>query len=925
MNEIIGYIREKIADNRWYFVFPSGIVARFWAQATAEYCAIPVANERFIAWDAYKAAIAAARWSSREAVNQALRTLFSAELLHTNASAPFLQSFVNPKFASSYSSFVSHLARILPSLDYIVQTAGTLIESEAYFRDLSLIKTRYTAFLDRHNLYEPSWVRFPFAQSSKQWLLFFPELCEDWEQYCTDLGEVTVIPVDHISPPQRKVPQEIALILAQYRDKFVHFSFSGKEYRWLVLTIRQMLQYIEPYEIAVSVAGSSDSERLVQEFKNYDIPIALHRGTAIPAHPGGRIFGNIARCRAQKWSFKALKTLLLDKSFPWNDEAYGTALLEAGIKYRCLSNWTEKYQAYETDVWEESLYEKSALLFANIPVPAIKEWYRTLKKDINRILNAKRFADLLEAWYIFLNNHCDEQRLNAHTKELFQATQRALYELIDVESEFFSKKSINNAPVFSIFQSYIQEKQYVFAADNTKGVALYDYKVAAGISPLVHFIINVNQYDATVAYSSRTDFLREDHKVLLNIQTRDMSSTFIQAYLFSAAIPIISVSARDFRGSTVYLQNLSHFLTELNAEQLPAYQDPYKEEYTATVSPQSRATRTQIKGWNAYRILKNNALYKDFRIQAIEEPQLRNKIVERLGKQRYFRDKTLEKNSEYIPGYSISPTDLNEYQQCAFKWLLERGLNVSEQQTEIKTISKRELGILYHTVLENLFQKIKESDQRFASTHIVQYTHEYLPAEIDRVLQEAEHREGFFQKSVYAMLKNRIYAYISHYLEQDMDRLDGNIIVGAEYSLKKQYEACDIVLAGTADLVLQYPEGYYSIVDYKTGKIPGKKEICCGNKDIPTNIQMASYIAMIEYQNHNSVEAARFYAIENQKFRFVLEKEAYTRSQYTAEVASVDKAFRHIYDALYQGFYPATPDSAQCLHCAVFAVCRKSY
>jgi len=50
-------ILQRLDDRSAYFVFPSAVPASFWAQRAAETTGKPVALERFIAWDDFKARV----------------------------------------------------------------------------------------------------------------------------------------------------------------------------------------------------------------------------------------------------------------------------------------------------------------------------------------------------------------------------------------------------------------------------------------------------------------------------------------------------------------------------------------------------------------------------------------------------------------------------------------------------------------------------------------------------------------------------------------------------------------------------------------------------------------------------------------------------------------------------------------------------
>ena len=151
---LIEYIAGALPDRRVRFVFPAGIPALFWAREAAKATLKPVATGRFIAWDTFKSRVLSVKQSEKQAINQAIRTLFASNLLQENRQNRILFEYIPPKYADSYTPFISSLSKLLPGLDNILkkrsETASA--ETDAYFADLALIHERYSQFLDEHLL-----------------------------------------------------------------------------------------------------------------------------------------------------------------------------------------------------------------------------------------------------------------------------------------------------------------------------------------------------------------------------------------------------------------------------------------------------------------------------------------------------------------------------------------------------------------------------------------------------------------------------------------------------------------------------------------------------------------------------------------------------------------------------------------------------
>ncbi|MDR2792537.1 MAG: PD-(D/E)XK nuclease family protein, partial [Treponema sp.] len=476
---------------------------------------------------------------------------------------------------------------------------------------------------------------------------------------------------------------------------------------------------------------------------------------------------------------------------------------------------------------------------------------------------------------------------------------------------------------FPVFQSYIQEETYVYESKE-RGIPVYAYEVAAGIAPLVHFIINMNQDDATVVYDGRSSFLREDRKYRLCIQDRDISAEFIKAYLMSAAIPVFTVADRTFSGAAVPHRKLEDILDgEVLQKQLPILPDSYLTEIAVlngitSKAPVSCPSDLQKKGWEAFAIIQKQPEGIDIRTTAITQPDLRLEVEKRLCTQKSERTKKSEDED-----IRLSPSDLDEYLLCPFKWVLQRGLGVREKQTEIETLDQRDLGRLYHSILERLWTRIKEKHGRFQMREKESYK-KYLDEEINQAIERAQNNEGYFQKPLYDMLKPRIKAALEDYLDCDAENLHGKTVVGAEYPLRKTY-AAPPALSGIADSILKDEDDGYIIRDYKTRTLPSAAELWADDDDFPKNVQMASYIAMLETSGERCKDA-RFYSIDNREFRPVIDEDN-PHFKYEKEIAAVDVVVEKIAAAMRNGEYmtPKNISRTVCRDCAVSSVCRKPY
>jgi RecB family exonuclease len=604
-----------------------------------------------------------------------------------------------------------------------------------------------------------------------------------------------------------------------------------------------------------------------------------------------------------------------------------------------MSGFIEKQQ--EIDVWERTFTrhakKKEEEKIAGLLISEIARFYHALKQAVLSLVNARNFAELLQQWDQFKAEYFGDSFMHHDIKSILDKIILVLEDLVDLEKQFpgLSVGTGAEGTAFQIFLAYIQEKQGICQLES-QGIPVYEYQAGAGIGSTIHFIINMNQEDAALLQDEESSFLREDRKKLLGIVDHDLSAEFIRVYALSVSFPVFTVSTRTFTGPVVPHCRLQALLGEpvyLDVSEVPA--DPYRVETELAAGHSSGLALSNVypseiqkQGWKALEILRQFPLAGDLRIRAIQDAGLRSAVQERLG-----IPKSAQTHKKVL---KIAPTDLNEYLECPFKWALKRGLGIREKQTEIKPIDQKELGILYHRIVERLFKQIQQEHSSFRAEDVPVYK-TYLKEATDVVLTEAQSSEGAFQESIYAMLRRRIIAALTDYLEAEQDSLAGAVILGTEYGLKKTYTGIQAVLTGKADLVLKYPGGGFILTDFKTGNMPEAKELRAGTNAIPQNVQMAAYINMLEHTKTDTygnaleqVKIARFYSIDNRRFRSVVleespkKKDIKPRIDYDTEVMAVDTVFATVIKAMEQGAYltPENPDRAVCAQCDVSSVCR---
>ena len=323
-------IRRYGTDARTCFVFPSRIAARLWmhrALALTSLAAVPA--ELFIAWDAFKAECCIAQAENKNPVSQIIRLLFAHHIAADNAAAekPFLQNIIPADYAADGAIFAQWIAGILPQLDHWEKRAAQhKAGKDAEFSDLRILKKAYTEFLDAHRLFEPSWAGAEFIPHAQQYILLYPELMEDFDEYRSLLEERPELSI--LPAPAFKAET----------TPLIQFGTMREEIRSTALAVEQLLTNGLPADdIALSIAGIEDTvPYLKREFALRNIPAEFRLGFKLGEQQAGQLFPLLEQCVQEHYSFESLKPLLLNPHIPWKHPAQIQALINFGIKNNCL-------------------------------------------------------------------------------------------------------------------------------------------------------------------------------------------------------------------------------------------------------------------------------------------------------------------------------------------------------------------------------------------------------------------------------------------------------------------------------------------------------------------------------------------------------------------------------------------------------------
>jgi len=882
------------------FVFPSEIAVRFWARKALELSGKKALDlRRFISWDRFKETSFKFPPGGR-AANQAVRALFAHALLEENSRQGFLRRIVPPEFRESSAAFAGFLGRILPSLHRLrrLDAAGFRLDADKA-EDLRLLERRYGEFLAQNNLFEPSFEPPLLELPEKSFFLFYPEVLEDYPSYRSLISShprVRLLGLD-----DEAGAQEPTLTL---------FENSLQEIRWALLSIGELLDGgLGPEDIAVSVCDLSALEAfLKREADCYSVPLQIHSGRFLDLYPEVRAFRQIGECVEASFTPESLKPLLLNPALPWKDPAQLRSLLHFGLEAMILRNPLPRGGG--ADLWERSFQKAEACGGASGPsLQPFRSLYRKLKEQLALIRGAADFLCLKERIAIFSETFLDSSRWGQEGLKVFQYALRTLDELAEA---WAASGKPDLASPFSLWLEFLGQKIYVPRALEG-GVPVYPYRLAAGIYPRIHFVLNASQ-EGTSHRIRLHPFLAVHEEADPALGELDLSPLVIRLTLLSGQEVRFSYSRKSFSDTHLppaYFVSRGRILPFSALEELES-RDSYLAERLAW-SGGCLPLRLQALQKQGFLCAQKTILSppgEDATLQPLREPAL----AERLLRERCAVEALLD----------ISASDLELFHSCPFHYLLARVLGLEEREFQIPSLEAKELGNILHRVLQRFFEALREqggtlrADEPAASRKRMEETARAVLEEYARCrpLPLPPHWEDICRQ---------VRELTTLCLQRELEELPGQQILHSEKWLSSPWPQEGLRLKGKIDRISRSPEGY-TLIDYKKNKVPTRRQTFGPQ---PSCFQMPFYLLLMG-ENGLPAHQAAYYSLEKARFTFVIGPQP--RPQASAEelqgcLESLKARILSMAASLRQGEYmiPKRPDPKRCEFCPFRAACRDRY
>ncbi|MFP4151834.1 MAG: PD-(D/E)XK nuclease family protein [Alkalispirochaeta sp.] len=558
-------IEKRFSAGNVVLVFPSEIVAAGWRKALVTHGETrAIRADRVLSWDHFKEIAIPVKERYRP-VSHLIRRAFAESLVEQNREHPFLFRIIEPRYASTPPDVTFGIVRLLPQLMRLGDAGSALPEGIA--GDIREITRRYREFLDAHSLFEPSWElrgRVALDRIGYHPVILWPELLEDFHDYRAELAPlVTTISLDGTentgawghgaenpgatkhdvetagnesagaggrdrTPPRRDAETPGAgghdAAAPGQAGPWRVYETSGDEIRSLFDAIEEDLSGgIALHEIAITAANLESLKPWIErEAARRDVPLRFASGAPVPEQPGGSLFRRLDEVIRHDFDVTAVASLLFDRSVPWVDPDVNAALVRFGYEAHCYGDreWERAFSIVEDlpDTPKRGFYR------------FLGTRYRRLRNDVAALRSASDPPALRNALRRFLDHFVPSRGDSRWDDPMYRRSERvyetALRDLAGVLEAH--ERGIPVRKPWRFFLTALGEHRYVPQVRG-EAIAVYPYRVAAGLPVPRHYVIGLSQSDTRIRTVAPIGF-RVDEFRTVGGGAEDRTIPFLRAY-----------------------------------------------------------------------------------------------------------------------------------------------------------------------------------------------------------------------------------------------------------------------------------------------------------------------------------------------------------------------------------------------------------
>jgi hypothetical protein len=821
---------ELAGDGRARFVFPSEVAAASalaWVLAASGRHALPC--DRFMGWDAFKSSVFAGDGRGRPST-KAIRTIFARLLAAENARAPFLCSVVPPGVAAASTRFTASIASALPALRAVPDGPG------GHLADWREIRLRYGQFMADHGLYEAAWLGREAGEIKDRWVLFHPDLTEDWDDY---------------SPAVLALPGVRVVLSGELGAEPVPVAGFGtlvEELRAVLLSIRtEVASGTDPAGICISVASPETVLPVLErEARIAGVPLDEREGRPLSESAGGRLLADVAALHGSRMSFASLRRLLLDESRPWKEAAAARRLLDTGIRKHVVAPLPDG-----PDIWEASIGSDDE----------VRRLYRGLRTASARIATAAGFRSLRSAFDSFRHAFIDESAWSRRQNDEIARCLAVLDELD--EATIAAGIDADGIPgAAETLMDQLKDTRYLPVSESG-GIAVYRFPVAAGGMPDLHYVVNLSEGSATAA-ARPLSFMRADERDRAGASDRDISAGLVRLLAISGKRVFMSCSADGPDG--VRPPHPAVEPLEPVRAGLPYDRELWLPNREADAPPIVFPIQAASAGAALATVFGPDCA--DWSTGIPESPVTMGKSA----------TAALLASQSSGGRLRLSATAIEGYASCAFRRVYARQLKVEAVESGLSFIDNLLIGTIYHDAFSRLLEPLAKAGIPVVSA--ADGNDGDGPAAGETARPSGEEVRSAIAEAISAIGRDRgpmagvlvqtatpvLGKMFSAAAASLLSAIDGLVpVLVDEVELSAPLPTLDAELYGRPDLVCVRPgdsgRPRAVIVDYKKSKIPARAELAPDETGTISAIQIPAYTVLVAAAGYEP-EAAWYLSVE---------------------------------------------------------------
>ena len=942
--EISAVLCENLSDDKTIFVFPTDTVMNSWIDWLImnphKSGVDAVAFERFCAWDTFKGKYVQAKKEGYTVIPSILRKFFVSDLIARNAQKPEnerLQVIINPKdeYAKNAGSFENWIEKNLSALNFwkkrLNENTGEYGELDAEDKDYLYIYEEYCRFLEANKLFEPAWIEPESFDVKNKFVIFFPELLEDFSDFEIIFSASPAITLCTIA---KDVPS----------PKAYRYNDSRSELRQTMLRIIDIVESgrADWSEIALSVPDIDTYRPYIErEFVLYNIPFVIKSGQPLTKNCAGRIFREIYECHSSGFTYDSVRSLLLDECVPWKEEYAEVRenLIREGNRMRCLCSPEEK------DIWRQCFGSKTKRLeLAGAESGEIKyfeelqKFYNQIHKAVEDFFDTESEADSFEkirtSWMNFKSQFLGQNSdFSEEANNILSRCIKELEAIIRMQKDY-SECNLTIPSAYEFFLRIIDDKTYTPQTKKT-GVNIFKYKLSAAADFRYQFVIDASQDNIDIQYK-RLTFLNATKRAKLHLieddRTRNATEAFIKLYAKNT-----SGADSDFVHFSYAEESFAGFMICHNAlqeDKNPKLYDSLdyikrERDYISgkcdEVTRLTESQKAQFEKWKQTNVSK-----------VLTTPHTINDKIKNRLTDRHQKESGLLRVS--------ARGDLEKFFPCPRRWLLQSILKLHDDSLDTNLMQNYDMGNLHHKILELFFKEFEGKKLPALNDENTQEIHDLIFDKVSEGIKSpSDFRDSILVINALESQKENICKTVNAVIFEILQKFSGYTVEGIEKTFSQNAELFEWY--GKIDLLLKSDSSEYVIIDYKnsSSSVPKKKEMFSDRNDILGDFQMPVYYKLIGGTSYEDFEdriyGGYFCNIKEAKFTAVTQKDGTKIAgplEYKETLRVLDdygKLFMEQTEA--QNFEPGTSKDYKdkqnvrvyenCIACPCKTICRTTY